>query len=104
LVLTGILKERGGDITEDDEWLSADPMYREPCKTKYPSCYRRSNDGRSPSDGDGQLEVSALWSHLPQANGKYPAKDAPWICFPKEEHRTLEKKYRQVVHDRSVYF
>jgi hypothetical protein len=28
LVLSGLLKERGGDITEDDKWLCAEPIYQ----------------------------------------------------------------------------
>jgi hypothetical protein len=36
LVLAGILKERGGDITEDDEWLSAAPVYCETLQDEVP--------------------------------------------------------------------
>lgn len=116
LVLTGLLKERGGDITEDDEWLSAAPVYREALQDEVPFLLLPANNN---SDGDGEndndnnsdrqqqqqqptVAVSALWFRLPQVNGKQPAKDAPWICFRKQEQHALELKYRKVAREKNV--
>jgi hypothetical protein len=115
LVVTGLLKERGGDITEYDEWLSPNPIYRDQVWTDViPFLLPKHEHSKdTPPDTSSkkkktrgdlclQQEVSALWFRWPQVNGKPPAKDAPWMCFRKSEQRTLERKYRQVVQDHDV--
>ncbi len=84
LVLTGLLRERGGELTNADEWLSSCPNYR---------------DLESPFllDEEGSSEVSALWFRLPYYNGKRPRRDTPWVMFEESERRKLERHYRNVV-------
>ena len=129
LVVTGLLKERGGDITENDEWLSPNPVYRdqvwedvipfllpptsesssslfsvEPSDQNSSRSSRRTttrSSTKKPTRSDNK-EVSALWFRWPHVNGSPPAKDAPWICFRRSEQHALEMKYRKIIHDRAV--
>lgn len=126
LVVTGILKERGGDITEHDEWLNSAPVYRAstpddpsfllPCNS-----FSKKDADHTVSENESAssmtttttktIEVqlssssassSALWFRLPQVNGKPPAKDAAWTCFRKQEQRELEIKYRNAAQECTV--
>jgi hypothetical protein len=96
LVTTGVLKDRGGDLTEDDEWLLPCPMYR-----ALETPFLLHNDDGQPHDyalsDSTRTEISALWFRLPYVNGKRPGSDAPWVCFQFEEQRDLEKRYRDIV-------
>lgn len=85
LVVTGVLRERGGELTQDDEWLSLEPSYRS----------LESPFLLGPSD---QEVVLPLWFRLPYQNGKRPGKDVPWVCFSGRERRKLEGRYLSVVH------
>jgi DDHD domain len=104
LVVTGLLKERGGELTEYDEWLSPNPVYRDHVwPDVVPFFLPKDDDTDGSSVRNKRMEqVSALWFRLPQVNGKPPAKDAPWICFRNQEQHALEQKYRQVVRNRCV--
>jgi DDHD domain len=105
LVLTGLLKERGGDLTEYDEWLSPNPVYRDHVwPDVVPFFLPKDDDGEDVSSTRNKRgeKVSALWFRLPQVNGKPPAKDAPWICFRNQEQHALEQMYRTVVRNRRV--
>jgi len=84
LVLTGLLRERGGELTQEDEWLSSHPSYREL---------------ESPflMDEKGLSEVFALWFRLPYRNGKRPRRDTPWIMFDDAERQKLERHYRDML-------
>lgn len=84
LVLTGLLRDRGGDLTKEDEWLSSCPSYR---------------DSESPFllDEEGSSEVFALWFRLPYRNGKRPRKDTPWVIFDEFERNKLERHYRKML-------
>jgi hypothetical protein len=85
LVVTGVLRERGGESTQEDEWLSLEPSYRS----------LESPFLLDPSDQDVALP---LWFRLPYHNGKRPGKDVPWVCLSGRERRKLEEKYLSVVH------
>jgi hypothetical protein len=85
LVVTGVLRERGGELTQDDEWLSLEPSYR-------------SLESPFLLDSSDQDVVLPLWFRLPYQNGKRPSKDVPWVCFSGRERRKLEEKYLSVVH------
>ena len=84
LVLTGLLRERGGELTKEDEWLSSHPGYREL---------------ESPflMDEKGLSEVFALWFRLPYRNGKRPRRDTPWLLFDDAERQSLERHYRDIL-------
>ena len=84
LVLTGLLRERGGELTKEDEWLSSHPGYR---------------DLESPflMDEKGFSEVFALWFRLPYRNGKRPRRDTPWVLFDDSERQSLERHYRDML-------
>jgi hypothetical protein len=113
LVQTGLLQKRGGDLTADDEWLSANPAYLNQacCLPNEVAFLLPAHDGgneesteepNASSRGRRNVAASALWFRLPQVNGKHPPKDAPWVCFRKQEQFALEHKYRQVARERSV--
>ena len=86
LVLTGVLRDRGKELTQDDEWLSSCPNYR---------------DLEPPfllEDPDENTDSSfPLWFRLPCQNGKRPGKDAPWVRFEGHERRKLEAHYRSLL-------
>lgn len=86
LVLTGLLRQRGGDLTSDDEWLSTCPSYRSL------ECPFFLHEESLSSDS-----AFARWFRLPNENGKRPTKDTPWICFSKSERIKLERHYRSVL-------
>jgi hypothetical protein len=86
LVLTGVLRDRGKELTEDDEWLSSCPSYRDlepPFLLEDPD---ENNDSIFP-----------LWFRLPCQNGKRPGRDAPWVRFQGHERRKLEAHYRSLL-------
>jgi hypothetical protein len=112
LVLTGVLQQRGGDLTKDDEWLSTCPAYRaldEPFLIPYPMSDDSIDDENSV---DGLLDAAAaaartafvapLWFRLPYVNGKRPAREVPWICFRSSQQEELEQRYRQLLNDGQV--
>jgi hypothetical protein len=101
LVSTGLLKGRGGDITQDDEWLSASPCYLSDM-TEVVTFLLPREAACNHQEQPGTLKVSALWCYLPQVNGKAPSKDAPWVFFRQSEQHALEQKYRQVARYKSV--
>lgn len=84
LVLTGLLRDRGGELTKGDEWLSSHPSYRE---LECPFLL----------DKDGSSEVFTLWFRLPYRNGRRPKKDTPWVIFGESERRKLEQHYRDAL-------
>ena len=130
LVVTGLLKERGGDITEHDEWLSPHPVYRDQVwedvipflipplssnETSSSSLSMEKSHRSTTSTGSSSTkkrgrrrdtkeeeEVSALWFRWPHVNGSPPAKDAPWICFRRTEQYSLECKYQEIIQHRTV--
>jgi hypothetical protein len=94
LVITGLLQERGGELTEDDEWLSIRPRYR----NRETSNFLLEED----IDGDSRHHIDdgatfALWFRLPYQNGERPKRDTPWVCFDRTERDSLERKYRSVL-------
>lgn len=92
LVLTGLLKERGSDLTSDDEWLSVTPCYRE----LEQAFLIRAPNGDEPVTSTA-ADVSPLWFRLSYVNGKRPARDAPWVVFSRSEQRLLERRYIEVM-------
>ncbi|KAL3921579.1 MAG: hypothetical protein SGILL_002674 [Bacillariaceae sp.] len=88
LVITGVLKERGGEFTKDDEWLSVRPRYRDDtCDFLLKNGYTADTD------------VVPLWFRLPYVNGKRPKRDTPWARFDRQECEQLEEKYRSVLQE-----
>jgi hypothetical protein len=90
LVLTGLLRERGGDLTSGDEWLSTCPSYR---TLESPFLLEEEEESSSSSD----VDVFPLWFRLPYQNGKRPGKETPWVCFDQRERNKLERYYRSVL-------
>ena len=80
LVLSGLLRERGGDATREDEWLSSNPSYR----SLEPGFLIHSDKD------DVDNDVKAVYFRLPYQNGKRPGKDAPWVRFTEAERKILE--------------
>jgi hypothetical protein len=116
LVLTGVLQQRGGDLTKDDEWLSTCPAYRaldDPFLIAWPTVSGGDDEKSTAADGlkdaaaaaktaempARTAEVAPLWFRLPYINGKRPARDVPWICFRGNQQLELEQRYRQILHD-----
>jgi hypothetical protein len=98
LVETGLLKERGGASTSDDEWLSERPRYRSRSKDLF------LLDGEEEEDDDKEesCAVFALWFRLPFENGKRPKKDVPWILFDEKEGELLEEKHQSILQQSST--
>lgn len=96
LVETGLLRERGGASTIDDEWLSERPRYRSRSSDLY-----LLDDEYAAGDNDKDCTVFALWFRLPFENGKRPKKDAPWIHFDQKDGELLEEKYRSILKQQS---
>lgn len=124
LVVTGLLRERGATLTVDDEWLSATPSYypasldppyllsigttksaatpAQAATTTAAAAYEPSHissTNMSPLSAD-DAAVSALWFRLPNVNGKRPSRDAPWLCFTRQEQKALETRYIHLVETR----
>ena len=91
LVLSGLLRTRGGDATKHDEWLAACPSYR--FEGHDLAFFMPDNN-----DYDSHTAPKAvpLYFRLPYVNGKRPGKDAPWQRFPEPERRALEKRFLEV--------
>lgn len=92
LVLTGLLRERGGHLTIADEWLSSSPMYRESecsflLKHNEAAC---NNNTANKAHFPG---VTPLWFRLPNYNGQKPSKDTPWKQFSQKEGSLLEELF-----------
>jgi hypothetical protein len=94
LVITGLLHERGGEFTDEDEWLSLRPLYRNGEASNFLLHSGVDGDARH---HDGDDATFALWFRLPYQNGERPKRDTPWLCFNAEERNKLESKYRSVL-------
>jgi DDHD domain len=97
LVLTGLLRDRGGMLTVDDEWLSPRPQYR---YTVGSNCFLLDDNKSKGQEGDTvetETEAFPLWFRLPYVNGQRPKRDTPWICFGNDEREQLEMKYLSVL-------
>jgi len=90
LVLTGLLRERGGQLTIYDEWLSSSPNYRESECSFLLKHNDDDSDGKN-VDKEQSPEVIPLWFRLPNYNGQRPSKDTPWKQFNQKEGSLLEE-------------
>ena len=121
LVLTGLLRERGGDLTTEDEWLSSCPVYRtnleespfllpkaddyqgdidteEDTRTECSSDSTNDTKNRvQPTNDNDSEKVFPLWFRLPYENGKRPPRDVPWQRFNGLERKKLERHYHSVL-------
>jgi DDHD domain len=120
LVLSGLLRKRGGILTQDDEWLSPCPVYCHqyrqhqrqrqerhhhldrpfllpPDSTDYSICGHNETDDVVVDDDVDAPHVTALWFRLPYLNGQRPSRDTPWICFRRSEQYRLEERYLQLL-------
>ena len=88
LVLTGLLRERGGNLTLQDEWLSSLPSYRKGQSTFL------LDDKDDDASEESSSRAFALWFRLPYYNGKRPGKDVPWVQFDNSERLLIEDFYR----------
>eukprot|EP00980_Cylindrotheca_fusiformis_P023660 scaffold10725_cov147-Cylindrotheca_fusiformis.AAC.1 len=89
LVLTGLLRERGGELTSDDEWLSTFPGYRES-----QSPFLLEDNDESNGDNPATPRVFPLWFRLPNHNGKRPSKEKPWERFKSSDRICIERFYQ----------
>jgi hypothetical protein len=110
LVLTGLLRERGRELTKADEWLSSCPSYRKNAKFPFllPNFEAFDMEGNrmqgtamstsAQSSVESRLtdRESALWFRLPYINGKRPSRDVPWVRFNGEDRAKLERRYLDV--------
>eukprot|EP00536_Pseudo-nitzschia_multiseries_P013716 jgi/Psemu1/298521/fgenesh1_pm.603_\ len=96
LVETGLLKERGGRSTRDDEWLSERPSYRTRSKDIF---LLRGDDEGGTEENPASASAFALWFRLPSENGQKPKRDVPWIAFDQKEGEKLEGKYRSILNE-----
>lgn len=88
LVLSGLLRERGGATTTDDEWLSHHPSYR---------LLESAFLIQSKVDLDTH-PVKALFFRLSHQNGKKPGKEVPWVRFTEAEREILERNFIKTIH------
>jgi hypothetical protein len=93
LVTTCVLKERGGELTKDDEWLSPYPEYRAKQNPFLLGTSGQEQDEHEPQ----QADIVALWFRLPYLNGKRPARDVPWVGFRRKEQKDLERRYGEII-------
>lgn len=93
LVITGLLRERGEELTEDDEWLSVRPRYR----NGEASTFLLEDDVDGGAYHTDNNAAFSLWFRLPYQNGERPKRDTPWVCFDRGERERLEDKYRSVL-------
>lgn len=93
VVLTGVLRERGGSLTQDDEWLSTYPIYR-----------HMEEPFLIPQEESLYMDHEAvpLWFRLPYVNGRRPGKETPWVCFRYSEQRDMEVHYRKIVREGQI--
>jgi hypothetical protein len=125
LVLTGLLRHRGGELTTNDEWLASCPSYRSLGEQPF-LLYgvleheivffaerEETNDsiggisadhasGKGSIDGGvanhgGNDAVFPLYFRLPYENGKRPPRDAPWVRFNGHERKKLEAHYCSIL-------
>ena len=87
LVLSGLLRERGGAITTNDEWLSQRPSYRS-LEPEF-LIQNKADDSTHP--------VKALFFRLSHQNGKKPGKEVPWIRFTEAEREMLEINFIKAI-------
>lgn len=98
LVLTGLLRERGGQLTGDDEWLSSSPKYR---ALECSFLLQQSDNDKKSLDKALSAEVVPLWFRLPNHNGQRPRKDTPWRQFNRKEGTLLEEFYHSSLKNRT---
>ena len=99
LVLTGLLRKRGGELTKNDEWLSSCPSYRKYAQGPFllPNLDFNDNDDGGEELGSAlSVKESALWFRLPYVNGKRPGRDAPWGRINGKDRAKLEHRYLEV--------
>lgn len=99
LVLTGVLRERGGDLTKEDEWLSSCPSYRDlECPFLIGPQQHRGDDNEQEYHGAVHNDdPMALWFVRPNQNGQKPGRDVPWNLFSSAEREKLERRYHTVL-------
>jgi hypothetical protein len=99
LVLTGLLRERGGALTSEDEWLSPFPSYRE----SQPPFLLEDEEGVSDRDDSTAPHAFPLWFRLPYHNGKRPNKATPWEQFESADRLRIERFYRSELRKREQH-
>lgn len=100
LVGTGLLRDRGGALTQDDEWLLPFPSYRRDYAPFLIYSQNHHNNGSSTDEHDDDEDISALWFRLPYQNGEKPKGDVPWVRLTGHDRRRLELKYLRILnHD-----
>jgi hypothetical protein len=99
LVLTGLLRERGGELTSEDEWLSSFPSYRE---SQSPFLLE-DEEGVSDRDDSTAPHAFPLWFRLPYHNGKRPNKATPWEQFESADRLRIERFYRSELRKREQH-
>jgi DDHD domain len=96
LVVSGLLRTRGGESTIGDEWLAPCPSYRsERIDGPFLLPHDRYN-WPTANTTTPAVHAVALYFRLPYINGKRPGKDVPWKRFSEPERRILEEQYVQV--------
>lgn len=90
LVVSGLLRTRGGDATRHDEWLAPCPSYRFE-RDDLPFVMPDVDDFHSCA----YPKAVALYFRLPYVNGKRPGKDTPWQRFAEPERRRLEQRFQK---------
>jgi hypothetical protein len=85
LICSGLLYERGGEITKNDVWI------------KNGSSFGDVSDVLL-MDGSGTVvkrlhDVNPIWWYRPSSGNEKHGKDTPWICFDKNDQISLEQVF-----------
>lgn len=97
LVVSGLLLERGSDLTSDDVWLKPFSSYRTQVEEDDNILLLQKQ-----SDKHDFNEVKPLWFYQPTQNGKKPKKDTPWISFAGTEQSKIEFGFRSFLHTKNI--
>jgi len=107
LVRTGLLLERGGNLTQNDTWLSDTPAYQlmeSPFLLDTDNTTTTTTTTHASQHTKGVTTIVVpLWFRHIYRNGKKPGNDVPWVRFNEVDRQALEDGYtaslRRVVGD-----
>ena len=108
LVVSGLLSERGSDLTSNDVWLKPFPSYRTQVE-EYDNILllqqHNHKKRRSKVEKDRCHDfngVKPLWFYQPTQNGKKPKKETPWISFAGTEQSKIEVGFRSFLEKKGI--
>ena len=92
LIVSGVLYERGGNFTKEDDWLLPLPKYRKMNSIMFMD--RTDSTSDEFSDKNKKFVVTPIWFFMPNKNGEIPKKDCAWIKFDDIDQSCLEQRFK----------